>query len=1530
MCMLIQSRLKTLLVCVVALLPNVVTAQIVRKELSVPASSVDTRTWQPQIMERHQGNVEPPENPVMPPVATGKKHDVPVGKVDAGAASVAPGRKFPGMASTGWYPPDCDIAVGQNHIVEVVNSSIAFYTKSGTKQLQQTFETFFAGVAGGSFLFDPKAYYDRANQRYVIVVLEMDSGSETSKVLVAVSDDTDPNGTWHRYRFEAKLTVSGTSYWLDYPGFGYNQDGYVITGNMFGFSSGWAGVQFLTIPSAPLLTGSPANVYSLRDGNGASAQVAECVDNSGAVYAIGAAGSNDHRLYALSNIGTANPSLVSSDVGISNYSGPTKRATSTGGQTLDAGDGRLINAWWSNGRMLAAHAIQIGNNVGIRWYEFSTTGWPGGGSPSLVQSGNISSNTYDYFYPALAKDASGAIGLIFGGSNGSETANIFAAGRLTTDPLGNVGTPVNLGISAGVGYTGGRWGDYFGTEVDPVDGRTFWSVAETLGANNDWETQIVSFSLSPVVASVSLSPTALVGGLSAVGTLTLSGPAPAGGQVVNLTSNNVAVTVPASVTVPQGATTTTFNITTVSVPADVSVTVTASANLRSSTATLTLKRTAVDAVNVQKVSVPGGQSISASVSLTGNAGVGGLKVDLSVNDPSAAVPSSVTVPFGQIFGAFTVSTFPVVDDRTVTIRAFADGLTKTKQITIERPRLASIQLSPESFAGGESVAGTVRLTGIAPAGGITVALSTSDAAVTVPASVVIEAGKSEVSFDVSVLPVTADRDIVVSAVHRGQTVSQTFRLQKTVLKSMEFSSTEVIGGESVQLTISLNGPAPEGGMPVTLSSSNPAVSVPASVIVPSGDRSVTLDLTVLAVPADERVTVSGSGNAGLATATILVNRPELTTFLMSPRTVTGGSDAAAIVRLTGIAPSGGTRVDLTSDNAAAQVPAFVMVPEGKSEVTVKVSTIPVGVDVDVFIKASNESESLQAKLIVKRPSMASAVLAPNSVLGGTSSRLDLSLTGPAPLGGLKVDLTTDGSGTQVPSTVTFAAGTKTTSVVVTTLATNRTRVDRIAAHVNATSAYDMLTVRAVVPQEVTLTPNPVTAGGKVTGTVTLRDPAPVGGLVVLLSSDKSSATVPASVAIPAGKTTGTFVVTTSAVSVDVLATIKATANAEFASTVLAIRVPAPQKITFVPGELTGGGKGTLTIDLTVPAPTGGLVLKLSSSISTLVIPTTASVPAGKASVTVAMASTVISADVVAKVTASANGIAVVANLPIRTPRVKTVVATPGTVLGGKPVSFVVTLSGVAPASGTTLTMTASNGAISIPRSITVPAGKSTATFVGTTSAVSSVTECTLRVATAGEYTDTLVIVRPTVVKTLVIAPGLVVGGSKATVTITLTEAAPAGGATVMLESNSPRFEVPSIVTIPAGKTSAVVSVQTPAVTNVENVQVTAKLGGGTLATSVSVVPVALASFTAAPTTVKSGGSIVLTLKLAAVSAVPVDVVLTSADAALLPVPARLTIPAGQLTLQQLVAVGSTSVKKSVVLTAATQAVAKPLTINVTP
>jgi hypothetical protein len=206
----------------------------------------------------------------------------------------------------------------------------------------------------------------------------------------------------------------------------------------------------------------------------------------------------------------------------------------------------------------------------------------------------------------------------------------------------------------------------------------------------------------------------------------------------------------------------------------------------------------------------------------------------------------------------------------------------------------------------------------------------------------------------------------------------------------------------------------------------------------------------------------------------------------------------------------------------------------------------------------------------------------------------------------------------------------------------------------------------------------------------------------------------------------------------------------------------------------------------------------------------------------------------------------------------------------------------------------------------------------------------VRVTAANETIETVVLVRPTVVKSVVIAPISIVGGANGTVTITLTEAAPIGGLSVTLESSSAKFPVPAAVSIPAGKTSGVVTVLTSATSSTENVVVTSNLGGAGTSGTVTVVPVALASFTAAPASVKAGGSIVITVKLVAISAVPVDVVMTTSDAALLPLPSIITVPAGQLTLQLVISVGATGTKKSVVLKASTQTVPKLLTVNVTP
>jgi hypothetical protein len=69
------------------------------------------------------------------------------------------------------------------------------------------------------------------------------------------------------------------------------------------------------------------------------------------------------------------------------------------------------------------------------------------------------------------------------------------------------------------------------------------------------------------IAALTIDATTITGvGNAAVGTVTLTGPTPAGGTVVDVTTTSTALSVPATVTVPAGATTATFNVTAATAP----------------------------------------------------------------------------------------------------------------------------------------------------------------------------------------------------------------------------------------------------------------------------------------------------------------------------------------------------------------------------------------------------------------------------------------------------------------------------------------------------------------------------------------------------------------------------------------------------------------------------------------------------------------------------------------------------------------------------------------------------------------------------------------------------------------------------------------------------------------------------------------------------------------------------------------------------------------------------------------------------
>lgn len=478
-------------------------------EISLPFASgfelqsgrIDTRIGDQITKVQLGGRVMYPENPPI------HRHEIsnlppataPFGGLTAEKRAIER-QRFPGIDMDRWAPPDPTLAVGPEYVVATVNMKIAFFRKSdGVKVFErwlgnQETNGFFRSVGALDFTFDPKCLYDTNTGRFIVIVPEYYSSPRTSKICVAVSDDSDPNGVWYLYRTESKVTNQGSEYWLDYPGLGVDQNAIYVCGNMFGFSSGFGGVLFRAYPIAPLLNGGPITWWDFLRTSSASAQAAHASTTTNAGFFVEVGSTSSMRLLAIRDV-LSNPTLVTTTVSVPSFSNPNSSAPQQGGGTIDVLDGRIMNVYWRNGKMLAGHGIRSnsGNRTVGRWYEFNTGTWPQSGSPTLAQSGNVDSGGSNYhMFPALAYNDFGDAGMIIGRSSSTQFAGVYVTGRKRTDAAGTMGALVEArrGTAA---YTGGRWGDYFGAQVDPADGLTFWGIGEICESSGSWRTWITSW-----------------------------------------------------------------------------------------------------------------------------------------------------------------------------------------------------------------------------------------------------------------------------------------------------------------------------------------------------------------------------------------------------------------------------------------------------------------------------------------------------------------------------------------------------------------------------------------------------------------------------------------------------------------------------------------------------------------------------------------------------------------------------------------------------------------------------------------------------------------------------------------------------------------------------------------------------------------------------------------------------------------------------------------------------------------------------
>ncbi|MCL5885089.1 MAG: polysaccharide deacetylase family protein [Deltaproteobacteria bacterium] len=155
----------------------------------------------------------------------------------------------------------------------------------------------------------------------------------------------------------------------------------------------------------------------------------------------------------------------------------------------------------------------------------------------------------------------------------------------------------------------------------------------------------ISFDILPVIVSLTVNPSNVVGGNTSTGTVTLNGPAPSGGAVASLSSGNTPVaSVPANVTVAGGNTSAAFTITTTPVSSSTVVNISALYGGATRSSSLTVNP-------ARSVSASGGTPQSAIVNTAFTTPLQATVTDSGT--PVGGVTVTFTAPGSGAGGAFS-------------------------------------------------------------------------------------------------------------------------------------------------------------------------------------------------------------------------------------------------------------------------------------------------------------------------------------------------------------------------------------------------------------------------------------------------------------------------------------------------------------------------------------------------------------------------------------------------------------------------------------------------------------------------------------------------------------------------------------------------------------------------------------------------------------------------------------------------------------------------------------------------------------
>lgn len=411
------------------------------------------------------------------------------------------------------------------------------------------------------------------------------------------------------------------------------------------------------------------------------------------------------------------------------------------------------------------------------------------------------------------------------------------------------------------------------------------------------------------------------------------------------------------------------------------------------------------------------------------------------------------------------------------------------------------------------------------------------------------------------------------------------------------------------------------------------------------------------------------------------------------------------------------KVYLTSSNPNATVFPYVKIPANATEATFGITTKNLMVAESTVISARILKEPISKTVaITLRPDIATISASPSAVTGGDSFVLHVDLD--KPVTDFPYSLTVNSDSAYAPTTtVNFPVGSKSVNALVFTSPTAVTKLVTYSAVTHGVTKSGTLTVKAPAVAGVTLSTNEIEGGSptRLSATVTLNHVAPPGGIKVTMDTTSPAVVKASAFVIPEGAISGAVPLSHFHQSNQKTISVYAKTESNSKSTSLLVTAATLTELRFNVAEIIGGGRtGRVTGTLELQNATHGNAFDVPIYVNTssASIPAYVRVPAGSNLGTFSVNTNAVLADESVLVAASTYHNTVQGSFLLKAPTLLAFAISPTAVQGGSGTAVIgtVKLNGIAPGSGIYIDLTSGSRLVTVPATVRIGPGQTTATF----------------------------------------------------------------------------------------------------------------------------------------------------------------------------------------------------------------------------